>query len=157
MLLKEARFTSQSVIMLLVWAQKRDAADVALEGHSCCIYWSLLLAGNSIFAIKCSCQIQACCQRAVKKWYSLRSCPSYDRSIVSLNEDLMYFEWKTESVFHPFWVRKKQKLKQPSAFSPWMHFCRAAVHWQQSSLHKASHFQEGWWGYFFSFCFWKKK
>lgn len=41
------------------------------------------------------------------KWYSQRACPSYDRSIVILNENLMLFEWKTGSAQNPFKTKTK--------------------------------------------------
>lgn len=72
------------------------------------------------------------------------------------------FLWPFNSIpkwrFNVFWMENRicvpsilsqEKTKAALSFSPWMHFRRAAGLWQKGSLHKASHFQEGWWGYFF--------
>lgn len=110
MLLEEAWFSAQIVVMLPGLSTAEEICSWCSSGRSQLLYLlELIISWKLYFCHLATCQIQACCQRAVKNWYSLRSCPPYDCSVVSLNEDLMYFEWKTESLFHPFLVREKQR------------------------------------------------
>lgn len=150
MLLKEAWFTAQTVAILPGLSTAEGICSWRSFGRSQLLYLLELIISWKLFLLS-SALVKSRLVRG--QWRSdIPWEASYDHSIVPLNEDLMYFEWKTESVFHPFWVREKQKHKRHSAFSPWIHFCRAAGLWQQSSLHKANHFhklQEGWWGYLF--------
>lgn len=113
MLLEEAWFSAQIVVMLPGLSTAEEICSWCSSGRSQLLYLlELIISWKLYFCHLATCQIQACCQRAVKNWYSLRSCPPYDCSVVSLNEDLMYFEWKTESLFHPFLVREKQRHEQ---------------------------------------------
>lgn len=156
MLLKEARFTAQTIVILPGLSTAEEICSWRSFGRSQLLYLLELIISWKLYF---------CYQVHLSNPDLL----SEGREEVIFPEKLSFLWpfnsipkwrfnvfWMENRICVPFWAREKQKHKQHSAFSPWIHFCRAAGLWQQSSLHKANHFhklQEGWWGSFSFFFF----